>query len=51
VVKDARSRELLGLVARSDRIKPSLSLFDEEQRHEQFNRTPFGDLPQALKRR
>jgi H+/Cl- antiporter ClcA/CBS domain-containing protein len=51
VVRDARSRELLGLVARSDLIKPSLSLFDEEHHYEQFNRTPFGGLRQALKRR
>jgi H+/Cl- antiporter ClcA/CBS domain-containing protein len=51
VVKDARSRELLGLVARSDLIKPSLSLFDEEHHYEQFNQIPFGNLHQALKRR
>ena len=51
VVKDARSRELLGLVARSDLIKPSLSLFDEEHNYEQFNRTPFRGLRQAFKRR
>jgi H+/Cl- antiporter ClcA/predicted transcriptional regulator len=51
VVKDARSRELLGLVARSDLIKPSLSLFDEEHNYEQFNRTPFGCLRHAFRRR
>jgi H+/Cl- antiporter ClcA/CBS domain-containing protein len=51
VVKDARSRELLGLVARSDLIKPSLSLFDEEHHYEQFNQMPFGSLHQAFKRR
>ena len=51
VVKHARSRELLGLVARSDLIKPSLSLFDEEHNYERFNRTPFGGLRQAFKRR
>jgi H+/Cl- antiporter ClcA len=37
VVKDAHSRALLGLVARSDLIKPSLSLFDEEHNYEQFD--------------
>ena len=37
VVKDASSRELLGLVARSDLVKPSLALFDEEENFEQFN--------------
>ena len=37
VVKTGRSRELLGIVARSDLIKPSLSLFDEEHNYEQFN--------------
>ncbi len=36
VVHDAQSRTLLGLVARSDLIKPSLSLFDEEHNYEQF---------------
>jgi H+/Cl- antiporter ClcA len=36
VVKDTQSRELLGIVARSDLIKPSLSLFDEEHNYEQF---------------
>jgi H+/Cl- antiporter ClcA/predicted transcriptional regulator len=51
VVKDAQSRELLGLVARSDLINPSLSLFDEEHNFEQFNRTPFGALRQAFRRR
>jgi CBS domain-containing protein len=51
VVKDADSRELLGLVARSDLIKPSLSLFDEEHNYEQFNPTPLGGLRNAFRRR
>jgi H+/Cl- antiporter ClcA/predicted transcriptional regulator len=51
VVKDADSRELLGLIARSDLIKPSLSLFDEEHNYEQFNRTPLGSLRSAFRRR
>jgi H+/Cl- antiporter ClcA len=51
VVKDAQSRVLLGLVARSDLIKPSLALFDEEHNYEQFNRTPLGTLRSAFRRR
>jgi len=51
VVKDAESRELLGLVARSDLIKPSLSLFDEEHNYEQFSRAPLGGLRDAFRRR
>ncbi|HSY29473.1 MAG TPA: chloride channel protein, partial [Burkholderiaceae bacterium] len=42
VVIDAQSRQLVGIVSRSDLIKPSLSLFEEEQRHEKFRSTPFG---------
>jgi len=42
VVTDAQSRKLVGIVSRSDLIKPSLSLFEEEQRHERFRSTPFG---------
>jgi CBS domain-containing protein len=51
VVKDADSRELLGLIARSDLIKPSLSLFDEEHNYEQVHRTPFSGLRRAIRRR
>jgi H+/Cl- antiporter ClcA/predicted transcriptional regulator len=51
VVKDVESRELLGLIARSDLIKPSLSLFDEEHNYEQFSRGPLGGLRDAFKRR
>jgi CBS domain-containing protein len=51
VVRDAQSRELLGLVARSDLIKPSLSLFDEEHTYEQYSRTLFGALRAAFRRR
>jgi hypothetical protein len=50
-VKDADSRDLLGLIARSDLIKPSLSLFDEEHHYEQVNQTPFSGLRQAFRRR
>lgn len=41
VVKDASLRELVGPVARSDLIKPSRALFDEEQNFEQFNPWPW----------
>ena len=51
VVKDADSRSLLGLIARSDLVKPSLLLFDEEHHYEQVNETPFSRLRQALRRR
>lgn len=42
VVTDAQSRRLIGIVSRSDLIKPSLNLFEEEQQHEKFHSTPFG---------
>ena len=51
VVKDADSRELLGLVARSDLIKPSLSLFDEEHNYEQFSRASLDGFRNAFRRR
>jgi H+/Cl- antiporter ClcA len=51
VVKDTSTRELLGLVARSDLVKPSLALFDEEQNFEQFNGTAFPAWSEMLKRR
>jgi CBS domain-containing protein len=51
VVKDTTSRELLGLVARSDLVKPSLALFDEEQNFEHFNGTMFTAFSRMLKRR
>ena len=51
VVKDAQSRVLLGLVARSDLIKPSLSLFDEEHNYEQFKGASLNSLRSAFRRR
>jgi H+/Cl- antiporter ClcA len=36
VVSDAQSRRFVGLIARSDLIKPSLEIGDEEHRHERF---------------
>ena len=41
VVRDAHSRDLLGLIARSDLVKPSGSLHDEEHNFEQFNSWPW----------
>ncbi len=42
VVTDARSRRLVGIVSRSDLIKPSLALFDEEQQQEKtFSHSPL----------
>jgi CBS domain-containing protein len=42
VVTDALSRQLVGVVSRSDLIKPSLALFDEEQQQEKtFSHSPF----------
>jgi H+/Cl- antiporter ClcA len=41
VVSDAQSRRLVGLIARSDLIKPSLALVDEEQRPERFFASPL----------
>ena len=40
VVADSQSRKLVGIVSRSDLIKPSLAFFDEEQRRERFSRVP-----------
>ena len=51
VVNDTSSREILGLVARSDLVKPSLALFDEEHNYEQFHGTSFEGLNAVLKRR
>lgn len=41
VVTDAQTRHLVGIVSRSDLVKPSLALFDEEQRHETVRSTPW----------
>ncbi|WP_019938973.1 chloride channel protein [Bordetella sp. FB-8] len=41
VVQDAQSRRLIGLVARSDLIKPSLQLFDEEFHRERLRKGMF----------
>jgi CBS domain-containing protein len=41
VVKDAQSLALVGLVARSDLIKPSLAHFDEEEKRERMRGLPW----------
>ena len=41
VVADAQSRLLVGIISRSDLIKPSLEVFDEEERRELFRHLPF----------
>lgn len=47
VVTDARSRRLVGIISRSDLVKPSFDLYAEEQEHETVRHTPLA----ALKRR
>ena len=42
VVESRASMRLLGIVSRSDLIKPSLALFDDEQRREKFRRVALG---------
>jgi len=44
VVTDSHSRQLIGIICRSDLVKPSLTLFDEEHQHETFRKTPFNFL-------
>jgi H+/Cl- antiporter ClcA len=41
VVADAQSRRLVGIVSRSDLVKPSSAASDEEERREVFQRLPF----------
>jgi H+/Cl- antiporter ClcA len=41
VVSDATSRRLLGIIARSDLVKPSLDVDDQEHRHERFLSLPL----------
>ncbi|HEY4370779.1 MAG TPA: chloride channel protein [Burkholderiales bacterium] len=48
VVTDAISRKLMGVVSRSDLIKPSLALFDEEHQHQRFRTTPLDLLRQMF---
>ncbi|MBS0455003.1 MAG: chloride channel protein [Proteobacteria bacterium] len=41
VVRDLESKELVGIVARSDLIKPSLAHFDEEEKRERMRGMPW----------
>jgi H+/Cl- antiporter ClcA len=45
VVKDAQSMELVGLIARSDLIKPSLIHFEEEEKRERLLGLPWQAEP------
>jgi CBS domain-containing protein len=45
VVKDAQSMELVGIVARSDLIKPSLIHFEEEEKRERLRGLPWQAEP------
>ena len=41
VVADPKSRRLIGIISRSDLVKPSLTLFDDEHHYEIFRTTKF----------
>jgi len=43
VVADRESRQLVGIVSRSDLVKLSLSHFEEEHKKERFRRIPMGN--------
>jgi H+/Cl- antiporter ClcA len=49
VVSDAQSRHLLGIIARSDLVKPSLDVDDQEHRHERFLSLPLAAARQRLR--
>jgi H+/Cl- antiporter ClcA len=44
VVTDPKSRRLIGIISRSDLVKPSLTLFDDEHRYETFRTTKLRDI-------
>ena len=44
VVSDTATRRLIGVISRSDLVKPSLAHFNEEERRELFRRTPVHGL-------
>lgn len=44
VVSDAQSRSLVGVISRSDLVKPSLAFFEEEERRQMFRRSPLHHL-------
>jgi H+/Cl- antiporter ClcA/CBS domain-containing protein len=51
VVQNAESRELIGLVSRSDLVNPSRSLFDEEHNYETSETTAVSSLKDVFRRR
>ena len=48
VVADAVSRRLVGIISRSDLVKPSLDLYDDELRRETFRRVGLGRRTQGF---
>jgi CBS domain-containing protein len=48
VVADAESCRLVGMISRSDLVKPSLAFFNEEERFEVFRHTPLHGLTQRF---
>jgi H+/Cl- antiporter ClcA len=48
VVDNAQARRLVGMVSRSDLVKPSLNTFDEEERREVFRYTPLTERHRRL---
>jgi H+/Cl- antiporter ClcA len=44
VVADMQSRRVVGLISRSDLVKPSLAFFEEEERREMFRISPLQHL-------
>jgi predicted transcriptional regulator len=51
VVDDPKRRRLVGIVSRSDLVKPSLNTYEEEERREVFRSPPFGGRAQKVKAR
>ncbi len=51
VVQNAESRELIGLVSRSDLVNPSRTLFDEEHNYETSETTAVSSLMDVFRRR
>jgi predicted transcriptional regulator len=49
VVTDARTRRLVGLVSRSDLVKPSVGLFEEEHQAERLRPPPLRTLARRLR--
>ena len=48
VVADAQSRKLIGIVSRSDLVKPASDLFAEEHEHEQMRSSPLDILTEKI---